>query len=79
MPGDWLHALHSRHGARLFSANYRDYMGMRSSVKNINFGIKTSAQSEPDNFWTYNNGITAADTPNHQEEVQVRGRRHLHH
>jgi hypothetical protein len=50
MTGDWLHALHSRHGARLFSANYRDYMGMRNSVKNINFGIKTSAQSEPDHF-----------------------------
>ena len=28
-------------------------------MKNINFGIKGSVQNEPDNFWTYNNGITA--------------------
>ena len=59
MSGDWLHHLHARHGHRLFSANYRDFLGVRKSVKNINYGIKTSVQEAPDNFWTYNNGITA--------------------
>lgn len=59
MPGDWLHELHARHGNRLFSANYRDFLGVRASVKNINYGIKTTVQDAPDNFWTYNNGITA--------------------
>ncbi len=34
-------------------------MGVRNSIRNINFGIKTTAQEEPENFWTYNNGITA--------------------
>ncbi len=59
MPGDWLRDLYLRYNTRLFSANYRDYLGMRSTIKNINFGIKSSAQREPKNFWTYNNGITA--------------------
>jgi AIPR protein len=57
--GDWLHELHAKHGPRLFSANYRDFLGVRNSVKNINNGIKTTVQEEPDKFWTYNNGITA--------------------
>jgi len=57
--GDWLHELHKKYGSRLFRANYRDFLGIRNSVKNINKGIKTTVQSEADNFWTYNNGITA--------------------
>ena len=57
--GDWLHALHTKHGQRLFSANYRDFLGIRNSIKNINNGIKTTVLNEPINFWTYNNGITA--------------------
>lgn len=57
--GEWLHALHQRHGAQLFRANYRDFLGIRKSAKNINNGIKTSVQRDANNFWTYNNGITA--------------------
>jgi hypothetical protein len=59
MTGHWIHALHQKHGSRLFRANYRDFLGVRNSVKNINKGIKTSVQEEADNFWTFNNGITA--------------------
>lgn len=59
MEGPWIHALHQNHGAKLFRANYRDFLGVRNSVKNINKGIKTSVQKDADNFWTYNNGITA--------------------
>jgi hypothetical protein len=57
--GDWLHDLHAKHGPRLFSANYRDFLGVRNSIKNINNGIKTTVQNDPVSFWTYNNGITA--------------------
>jgi AIPR protein len=57
--GAWLHALNAKHGQHLFSANYRDFLGVRNSIKNINNGIKTTVQKDPANFWTYNNGITA--------------------
>jgi len=57
--GDWLHDLHTKHGQRLFIANYRDFLGVRNSVKNINNGIKITVQNDPISFWTYNNGITA--------------------
>lgn len=59
IPGEWLHMLHAEHGPRLFSANYRDFLGVRNSAKNINNGIKTTVQEAPGNFWTFNNGITA--------------------
>lgn len=59
MSGDWLHDLNSKHGSRLFRANYREFLGIRNSVRNINNGIRTSVQKDPDNFWTYNNGVTA--------------------
>ena len=57
--GDWLHQLMSQHGPHLFRANYREFLGVRNSAKNINNGIKKSVQTDADNFWTYNNGITA--------------------
>lgn len=57
--GSWLHGLHQKHGPRLFRGNYRDFLGIRNSVRNINKGIKSSVQTDADNFWTYNNGITA--------------------
>jgi hypothetical protein len=42
----------------LFSANVREYLGSRASDPNINFGIKRTAESEPANFWVFNNGLT---------------------
>ncbi len=59
VPGNWISGLFKKHGDRLFSANFRDYMGAASRKGNINFGIKQTAESEPTNFWVYNNGITA--------------------
>jgi hypothetical protein len=43
----------------LFSANLRDYLGSRASDSNINNGIKNTAENEPENFWVFNNGVTA--------------------
>jgi len=58
MPGRLLHKLYKQHGAKLFSANVRDYLGSRRSDANINNGIKQSAVQTPADFWVYNNGLT---------------------
>lgn len=57
--GTWIQDLHKKHGEQLFSANYRDYLGLVKRKGNINHEISTTAVSEPENFWVYNNGVTA--------------------
>lgn len=57
--GKWIYDLYQTHQDKLFSANYRDYLGSTRRRGNINAGIKQTAASEPTNFWVYNNGITA--------------------
>lgn len=59
VPAVWLQKLYIDHGADLFSANVRGYLGSRNSDANINNGIKFTAESDPAHFWAYNNGITA--------------------
>lgn len=56
-PGAWLHGLYNKYGDALFSANYRGFLGFNKRKK-INIGIKNTAETEPDNFWVYNNGIS---------------------
>lgn len=58
VPAYWLYEAYKDHGAKLFSANIRDYLGSRRSDRNINNGIKETAKSDPDHFWVYNNGLT---------------------
>jgi hypothetical protein len=53
-----LRALWSTHSVQLMSPNIRDYLGMVKSAGNINFGIKETAKSQPENFAIFNNGIT---------------------
>ena len=36
----------------------REYLGSRKSDSNINFGIKNTAEKEPEDFWVFNNGLT---------------------
>ncbi|MBM2709874.1 AIPR family protein [Mesorhizobium caraganae] len=55
----WLSELYGEYGTDLFSANLRGYLGSRASDSNINNGIKTTATEEPENFWVFNNGLTA--------------------
>ena len=75
VPARVLHRLYNKHKTRLFSANVRDYLGSRRSDANINNGIKRTAQSSPDDFWVFNNGITVLT---HQfEEKLVKGRKQL--
>ena len=57
IPGTWLRDQFLKYGDKLFSANYRGFLGI-SKRRKINFGIKNTAEKEPSNFWAYNNGIT---------------------
>lgn len=59
VPASWLRDLYIRFGKELFSANVRDYLGSRRSVKNINNNIKSTANTAPEMFWVLNNGVTA--------------------
>jgi hypothetical protein len=36
----------------------REYLGSIKSDSNINFGIKNTAEKEPEDFWVFNNGLT---------------------
>ena len=55
--GSWLRDLFKQYDDRLFSANYRGFLGI-SKRKKINSSIKNTAERQPSDFWVYNNGIT---------------------
>lgn len=57
--GKWLRELYLEKGEDLFSGNPRNYLGMGKRKNNINQGIITTVETDNDNFWAYNNGITA--------------------
>lgn len=57
VPGAWLHELYATYQDRLFSANYRGFLGI-SGRRRINTGIRLSAETKPKEFWVFNNGIT---------------------
>ena len=57
VPGAWLHDLYGKYQDRLFSANYRGFLGI-SRRRRINTGIRLSAEGKPKDFWVFNNGIT---------------------
>jgi AIPR protein len=59
IPITWLYEVFQNYSENLFSANVRGYLGSRKSDNNINNGIKSTAKDEPNNFWAFNNGITA--------------------
>lgn len=58
VPAMWLYELWQKHGPDLFSPNVRDYLGVRRSEKNINYGIQKSVRATPEQFWIFNNGVT---------------------
>jgi len=59
IPAKYLYTWFNKYQTKLFSANIRDYLGSRQSDKNINNNIKRTAGTDPQNFWIYNNGLTA--------------------
>ncbi|WP_421798270.1 AIPR family protein [Haliscomenobacter sp.] len=61
--GTWLKSLYDQYDSHLFSANYRNFLGIsRRGRKKINHGIKNTAETNAHNFWAYNNGITILTT-----------------
>lgn len=55
--GKWLYDIFKTYGDDLFSANYRGFLGI-GKRKKINNSIRQTVETEPSNFWVYNNGIT---------------------
>jgi len=58
--GSWLNSLFKAHGAELFSANYRGFMGLNR--KKINSSIKSTAEASPKDFFVFNNGVSILTT-----------------
>jgi len=56
---NWLKAQYERYSDDLFSGNPRTYLGAGKKKNKINLGITETIQQEPNNFWPYNNGVTA--------------------
>lgn len=56
IPGEILSTLYEKYGSRLLEQNVRSFLQARNKV---NKGIRTTIISEPNNFFAYNNGITA--------------------
>lgn len=57
--GKWLRELYLEKGDDLFSGNPRNFLGLGKRKNSINQGIIDSVESDYDNFWAYNNGVTA--------------------
>ncbi|WP_417414956.1 AIPR family protein [Hoeflea sp.] len=55
--GTWVHELYAKYGDKLYSANYRGFLGV-DGRKRVNFGIRESIEKTPVDFWAFNNGIT---------------------
>jgi hypothetical protein len=55
--GNWLRDMFIKYDEKLFSANYRGFLGI-SKRRPINNTTKNTAENQPDNFWVFNNGIT---------------------
>jgi len=70
--GKWLYDIYKLYGEDLFSANYRGFLGV-GKRKKINNAIKQTAESESENFWVFNNGITilTLDIDNTKEEKTI--------
>lgn len=72
--GKWLYDLFKTYGDDLFSANYRGFLGI-GKRKKINNSIRQTVETDPENFWVYNNGITILtlgvdDTKNGNKKIE---------
>lgn len=55
----WLKQQYTTYKDDLFSGNPRTYLGSGKKKNKINLGIMETIDQQPNNFWAYNNGITA--------------------
>lgn len=58
MPLSALKLLYEKYKTDLFSANVRDFLGMKTGDSNINYQMQKSLKERPSNFFVYNNGLT---------------------
>jgi len=67
--GDWncvviplqiskLQQWYQKYSTDLFSANVRDFLGVKAGDSNINYQMQKSLAEKPQNFFVYNNGLT---------------------
>lgn len=54
VPGTFLANIYYRYGSKLLQGNVRAFLSFRG---NVNRGIRSTIMKEPENFFTYNNGI----------------------
>ena len=54
VPGKFLGQIYYDYGSRLLQGNVRAFLSFRG---NVNKGIRSTIMKEPENFFTYNNGI----------------------
>jgi len=59
MPGELLSSIYNEFGQRLLESNVRTFLDFRAGT---NKGIRKTLLTEPDNFFSYNNGITVTAT-----------------
>lgn len=64
-----LQELYKKHKTDLFSANVRDFLGVKAGDSNINYQMQKSLSEKPQNFFVYNNGLTILT---HRIEVEKR-------
>lgn len=57
--GSWIRRLYLKYKDDLFSGNPRNYLGAGKRKNKINLGIMDTVEKQPENFWAYNNGLTA--------------------
>lgn len=55
--GDWITSIYRQYGEKLYSANYRGFLGA-DGRKRVNSGIRETIERTPRDFWAFNNGIT---------------------
>lgn len=54
IPGSFLANIYLKYGSKLLQGNVRAFLSFRG---NVNKGIRSTIMKEPENFFTYNNGI----------------------
>jgi hypothetical protein len=63
LPGNLVYQLYEEYGAQLFELNVRSFLQGKG---NVNKGIKSTIEKEPERFLAYNNGLTAT-----ADEIEV--------
>lgn len=72
IPGKILSQIYIDHGSKVLEGNVRAFLGTSGS-KSVNSGIRRTINTDPNKFFTYNNGIatTAADVETKEIDGQL--------